>query len=408
VSFTEIADRSASPIVEELAACPSCHVDGLDVFHEQESIPVHSCRLVETREDALSFPRGRLRLALCRECGFITNVAYEPCLQDYGLAYEETQGFSPTFQEFARALAVQWIERYDLRGKRVLEIGCGKGEFLSLVCELGENAGVGIDPAFVETRLRSAAAERMSFIRDVYDERYAHIEADAIVCRHTIEHIAPVAAFLALIRRTIGERSETAVLFDLPDARRVFREPAFWDIYYEHCSYFTAGSLARLFRHTGFRVVALERAYDDQYLVIEAFPATHDGSRPLPLEESPEELAEDVSRFRRRFAQTTIHWRDLLGAARADGRRTAVWGAGSKGVAFLTTLALGDEIGYAIDINPYKQGKFLAGTGHAVVGPAHLTIEPPDLVVAMNEIYLPEIRRELDARGLRQTQLVAV
>jgi SAM-dependent methyltransferase len=408
VSSTEIANRSASPIVEELAACPCCHSDGLDVFHEQASIPVHSCRLVETREDALSFPRGSLRLALCHECGFIANVAYESRLQDYGLDYEETQGFSPTFQEFARALAVQWIERYDLREKRILEIGCGKGEFLALLCELGENAGVGIDPAFVETRLTSTAAERMSFIRDLYDERYADLEADAIVCRHTIEHIAPVADFLALIRRTIGERTEIAVLFDLPDARRIFREPAFWDVYYEHCSYFTAGSLARLFRRSGFRVIALERAYDDQYLVLEAVPGSDDGSRPLSLEESPQELAEDVARFRRSFAETTTRWRDLLSAARADGGRTAIWGAGSKGVSFLTTLAMGDEVAYAVDINPYKQGMFLAGTGHAVVGPAHMTEEPPDLVVAMNSIYLREIRAELDTRGLHATELRGV
>ena len=39
------------------------------------------------------------------------------------------------------------IRRYDLRGKEVIEIGCGKGEFLSLLCEVGDNRGVGFDPA---------------------------------------------------------------------------------------------------------------------------------------------------------------------------------------------------------------------------------------------------------------------
>ena len=42
------------------------------------------------------------------------------------------------------------------------------------------------------------------------------------------------------------------VFFELPDTERVLTEAAFWDIYYEHCSYFTPGSLARLFRRTGF------------------------------------------------------------------------------------------------------------------------------------------------------------
>ena len=95
-------------------------------------------------------------------------------------------------------------------------------------------------------------------------------------------------------------------------------------------------------------------------------------------------------------------------ALSADGRRAAIWGAGSKGVSFLTTLDLGEEIAYAVDINPFKQRKFLAGTGHAVVGPAHLVEEPADLVVAMNSIYLPEIRAQLDGLGLQATELLGV
>jgi SAM-dependent methyltransferase len=390
----------------DLAACPACASSDLRVFHEQESVPVHSCRLVETREEALSFPRGTLRLAFCGGCGFITNVAYDPSLQDYGVAYEETQGFSPRFVEFARELALRWIERYDLRGKDVLELGCGKGEFLALMCELGPNRGIGIDPAFVPERLESEAAARMRFIADLYDERYAHLAADAVICRHTLEHIAPVGEFMSLVRRTIGER-DAVVLFDLPDVVRVLREGAFWDVYYEHCSYFSAGSLGSLFRRSGFDVLDLCLDYGGQYLVVDARPGSGAGA-PLPVEESPEQLAADVARFRRQFAETAERWRGVLAGAHDEGRRIAVWGAGSKAVAFLTTLAGGDEVAYAVDVNPYKRGKYLAGTGHAVLGPSDLERDPPDLVVAMNEIYLEEIRATLDRTGLSRTHLVAV
>ena len=389
-------------------ACPSCGSARLQPFHEQDAVPVHSCRIVDTLEEALAFPRGELRLAFCHACGFITNTAFDSSLQDYGVAYEETQGFSPTFRAFARDLALRWIDRRDLRGKHLLEIGSGKGEFLTLMCELGDNRGTGIDPAFVAERLESEAAGRMTFIRDLYDERYAHLRADAVICRHTIEHIAPVGEFLALIRRTIGDRRDTAVLFDLPDVLRVLREPAFWDVYYEHCSYFSAGSLARLFRRSGFRVVALERDYDDQYLVLDAFPGDDDGSSPLPLEETPEELFADVAAFRRSFLETTGRWRNLLTEARADGRRTAIWGAGSKGVAFLTAVGAEADVSYAVDVNPYKQGKFLAGSGLRVLSPADLVAEPPDVVVAMNRVYLDEIRHDLDILGLERTTLLGV
>ena len=69
-----------------------------------------------------------------------------------------------------------------------------------------------------------------------------------MLCRHTLEHIAPTGRFLRTIRNVIGDRSDTVVLFELPDAVRILREGAFWDINYEHCSYFSPGSLSRLFR----------------------------------------------------------------------------------------------------------------------------------------------------------------
>jgi len=55
---------------------------------------------------------------------------------------------------------------------------------------------------------------------------------------------------------------------------------------------------------------------------------------------------------------------------------------------------------YAVDINPFKQGMFMAGTGQEVVGPDFLRDYDPDLVVAMNSIYLAEIRSELDRIGV--------
>jgi hypothetical protein len=408
VSDPHVADVAVLPSPMPPAACASCGSSALSVFYEQDSVPAHSCRLVETREEALAFPSGTLRLAFCSTCGFIMNTAYDPTLQDYGIAYEETQGFSQHFRDFARSLALRWIERYDLRDRDVLEIGCGKGEFLALLCELGPNRGTGIDPAFVDERLESTATARMTFLRELYGERHASVPAHAIVCRHTLEHIAPVAQFLGLIRRTIRDRKDCVVLFDLPDVVRVLRETAFWDVYYEHCSYFSPGSLARLFRRSGFEVLALERDYDNQYIVLEARAGDGRRARRLPLEESVPELAADVELFRDTFASTTRRWRERIALARADGRRIAIWGAGSKGVAFLRALGGDDKITHAIDINPYKAGKYLPGTAHVVVGPEALPSAPPDLVIAMNAVYVGEIRERLGALGLGEAEVVSV
>jgi SAM-dependent methyltransferase len=380
----------------DLTACPACDSTALRAFHTQDNIPVNSCLLVDDHQQAVTFPRGDLRLAFCTACGFVFNTRFDSTKSTYSGDYEETQGFSPRFREFATELAQKWIDRHDIHGKDIVEIGCGKGEFLALMCELGGNRGVGIDPSAHVDRLQTTADVRL--IPDFYTEEYAGLPADVVICRHTLEHIAPVGDFMRRVRAVIGDRTDTVVLFELPDVLRVLQEVGFWDIYYEHCSYFSLGSLARLFRSTGFEVVRLELDYDDQYLLIEARPATIPVQQdPLPAEDDLGAMAAAVDSFETEFAAMLQQWRADLVATAQSGDRTVIWGGGSKGVAYLTTLGVETEVEYAVDINPYKQGKFLAGTGQQVVAPEFLKDYQPGVVIAMNPVYTQEIQRDLDA-----------
>ena len=81
------------------------------------------------------FPCGEIDLAFCQACGFIQNRRYDPSLQAYSPAYEETQFFSPRFRQFLAELCDDQVSRHRLDGKTLLEIGCGKGEFLAAMCE---------------------------------------------------------------------------------------------------------------------------------------------------------------------------------------------------------------------------------------------------------------------------------
>ena len=55
---------------------------------------------------------------------------------------------------------------------------------------------------------------------------------------------------------------------------------------------------------------------------------------------------------------------------------------------------------YVVDINPYKHGKYLAGTGQRIVAPEFLREYQPHVVIAMNPIYGAEIQRDLDRLGV--------
>ncbi len=369
------------------------------VFYSIEDIPVHSVLLLPTRKEAMAYPKDRIALGFCRSCGFIRNTAFDARLLHYSHRYEKNQVFSGTFKTFQRNVVMHLIQRYALHGKKVLEIGFGKSEFLRLLCELGGNQEIGIDPSYVPTRYAVPTRVSVEFVNDFYSEKYAGSDADFMCCVMTLEHISAVSDFLRKVRLSIGHR-HTLVFFQVRDASRILKELAFWDIYYDRCSYFSAGSLGGLFRTCGFELLDLYRSYGDQYLMIEACPSGAPFHSVSRLEERPEDLTEDVARFSFDVLKKILLWRRYLNRLSSKGRRVVLWGAGSKAVAFLTTLKIVREVQYVVDTNASKQGTFIAGTGQQVVGPDFLRSYKPDVVIAMNRLYLKEVRKDLDQAGL--------
>lgn len=381
--------------------CPSCHAPGLETVYEVEGIPVHSCILVPSREEALRFPTGDLALGWCRDCGFATNQLFDIGMNDYNPEYEEVQTFSPTFNDFSSSLIERLIEKDHLQGKSVVEIGCGKGEFLLELCERGGNRGFGIDPSFRPGRGQWDPKSAVQFFTELYDaKKHGALEADAIICRHTLEHIHETKIFMETVRASIGDRRDVLVFFELPDQERVYEERAFWDIYYEHCSYFTNGSLERLFLSTGFEVTNSWKGFGDQYLLIEAKPRDKSEQSSFHVKEDLAESADRVHDFATDIRNVVDGWRDRFRQWHSEGKKTFIWGAGSKGVSFLTTLGLHDEVVAAVDVNPHKRGFFMPGTAHEVIAPEQLVDSGPDIIVVMNPIYVEEIRTQLAGLGL--------
>jgi hypothetical protein len=372
----------------------------MEIFHKVHRVPVHSVLLMPTLEVAISYPKRDMALAFCADCGFISNTVFDPTVHEYSTEYEETQSFSGTFRSFHSKLAASLIAKYDLHGKTIVEIGCGKGDFLTLLCERGPNRGIGFDPAFVSDRNPARQGTDVTFIQDFYSEKYAHIQADFFCCKMTLEHIPETAQFVHTVRRAIGDSPDTIVFFQVPDVIRVLQDCAFWDIYYEHCSYFCAGSLSRVFREAGFQVLETWTDYDDQYLMITARPSLGIPESNRAEREAPALVSGAIKDFLKQQSARVLYWRQQLRDMQHKGQRAVVWGSGSKGVAFLTCLDLNGAIEYVVDINPYRQGKFMAGTGQEIVAPEFLRQYQPDVAIVMNPIYQAEIREDLQRMGL--------
>ncbi len=392
----------------------------------------------------MNAPRGDLKLGFCHECGHIYNYVFNPKLMIYTQAYENSLHFSPRFQHYAEELANDLISRYNLHDKTIIEIGCGKGDFLKLMCDLGGNRGFGFDATYEPELGGTADQERFTVIQDFYSEKYSLYNADFICCRHVLEHVEFPNDFLNNIRIAIGNQLHAVMYFEVPNALWTLRDLGVWDLIYEHCSYFTPDSLAYLFSTSGFEVIRLEEQFGRQFLGIELKPKIHLVERDSRLaqraerDRSPVQLAQS---FGENYRAKVQGWKKHFEQFQREGKRVVVWGGGSKGVTFLNVLkqhacvpertsacrhadlpaqrvesSTGDTqvydlveagVEYMVDINPRKQDMYVAGAGQKVVGPKFLREYKPDVVIVMNPIYQEEIQRMLKAENLTPAFLTA-
>jgi SAM-dependent methyltransferase len=386
------------------AQCPVCHAEGGHGFFQSSAVPVTIGVQWPSQEAARDCAKGDIRLVCCPGCGFIWNSVFDAGRLDYSVAYDNSLDHSEVFRSYARALAERLIRTYDVRHKRVLELGCGKGRFLALLCEWGDNHGVGFDPSFDIHQVESPARHRMSAVQDYYGPRYSGYHGDLICCRHVLEHIPHPAEFIQTVRCTVEDQLSTVLYFEVPNVRFILEQQSIWDIIYEHCNYFGCESLEYLFHHNGFEILRSEPDYNHQFLTLDARPSS---SNKATGGADTEAILNATERFAEAVRSRLDHWHTRLADWRRRHRRAVIWGAGAKAVSFLNMLNVLGEIPYVVDLNPNKQGKFIAGTAQQIVPPEFLRTYQPEAVVLMNAIYRREVEKHLKQLGLSPELITA-
>lgn len=387
--------------------CPACSSPNTTTFFSVPRAPVFCNILCHSREQALKTTRGQIKLAYCNACGLVFNEAFDESLVKYAGQYENALHFSPHFRQYAEDLAKELITSYSLRNKRIVELGCGDGSFLSTLCRLGPNKGFGFDPAFDPARA-GAIDPNVSIVQKLYSPETAGEPADFVCCRHVLEHISSPLSFVKHVRNTVGNRPGTVVFFEVPDVSWTLEQLGIWDVIYEHCLYLSRASIRRLFAGAGFEVLSTSSVYSGQFLTIRARPAaipTRFDTTPVPDDVHFRRLVDTFGGSQRAKVQ---EWRTRLTDLARRGKHAVLWGAGSKGVTFLNTLDTdAAAVRAVVDVNPRKQGRYIVGTGQQIIGPESLGAIGPQVVIVMNPVYKSEIAAQLEALRIDAEVLIA-
>lgn len=344
------------------------------VIFKQEIVPIFQNKIYESENDAFRAPRGSVELVQSQQSGFVFNKVFEPSRMEYDLNYQNEQGISDYFKGHLNVV-LELLSSFDLHEKKIVEIGCGKGVFFEMMLKAGWDCW-GFDPTYEGTNRR--------IVKNYFTEENNSINADVIIMRHTLEHIPNPFSFLHTIAKANNYRGFLFV--EVPTFDWIFEKRAFWDVFYEHCNYFNEQSLSVMFNDaiTG-------SFFGGQYIYMWANLA----QLKTTIGPIPHFTPFDGTVFR-----TKLEYFKHFLQTHSD---IAVWGAGAKGSTFLNLLDKEKKhIKYVIDINPAKQNKFIACTGHKIYSPLFLDESPVKNILVMNENYLEEIR---NAIGFRKTNI---
>jgi SAM-dependent methyltransferase len=374
----------------QVAACPVCENATDDFFHLPR-LPADIGVLCDSAESARVATMGEVTLAHCAHCDFIFNRTFQPQRLHLVPGYEVQLVHSGVFREFLEGVAERLIGKYQLHGKRLLDVGCGAGHFLRLLCEGGGNHGVGVDPTVPNEAAVKLSAGEMRFVRSLFDEQASRRLGDFefATCQSVLENVPNPVRFLFAVRRCLLNRRGYAY-FEVFNARRAFAAGEVWSITYEQCNYYSLDSFHQAIRRAGFFTTEAGTCFGDgQYLYVEG-AAVRPPSAPLPPAAGQHPAS--ITQFAELHAQRLAYWQERIASLRAAGHKAAVWGTGGKGVCFLNTVGASDVFAWAVDINPDRQNRYVPGSGQPIVSPAQLPVLRPDAIVITNPLYESEIR----------------
>lgn len=403
-----------------LTSCPACHGPAADPFFQVKGLPVHGTAVLPDPGQARAVPVGDQVLVLCEQCGMVFNRDFDESLLDYTGEHEESQHHSPRFAAYAAEITGDWVRRFDLAGRHVVEVGCGSGDFAAELLGAGVGRVTGIDPHFGPERVRPDLAGRLEAVPEWFAAEQVPPGTAALVCRHTLEHIPALSVFGAELAAGMRRGGASTLLVEVPDLGRILSEGAFWDLQYEHCSYFTPATMTGFLSGLGFDAPAVRTTYADQYVVAEARLGSSAGGAPTLAAAELDALRAACRDFADRVTDQVRGWRDWLSERAAAGDEVVVWGGGAKGLTFLNVVEGGAAGGTAggtagpgavravVDINPGLQGHYMGGLGLPIRAPEDLTGAPPRSVLLMNPVYRGEVRSTLDGLGMGSTELLTM
>ncbi len=348
-----------------------------------------------------------LRVLVCQTCWLVQT-------EDFAQADELFDADYAYFSSFSR-LWLEHAERYVAEVSLDLSLGQD-----SLVVEVAANDGyllqffkaraipcIGIEPT--SSTAAAARTKGIAVIEDFFGTRLAEElrargnQADLTVANNVLAHVPDINDFVKGF--SILLKPNGVATFEFPHLLNLIDENQFDTIYHEHFSYLSLISVTRIFEANGLSVFDVQE-HPTHGGSLRLFAQRSDtGSRPKKLSVDAmlkREIAAGMeslgyyARLKENAERVKFDFLAFLLRARRDGLAVAGYGAAAKGNTLINFAGIRpDLIGFVVDRNPAKQGKYLPGSRIPILGEDQLRVQKPHYVVILPWNLKYEITEQL-------------
>lgn len=348
-----------------------CRVCGAEFFKEPLLQYTNMPKAAQNFPDASALLQEtgvNLEVCQCTGCGLV-QLSNQPV--PYYREVIRAAAVSEVVKDFKTRQFADFIQKYSLCRKKILEIGCGRGEFLSLLATLDVEA-YGIE--YSESAVVECVINGLNVSRGYPDKdtgKLANGPFDGFVLLMFLEHMPDPN--LAL--RTIHENLANGAigLVEVPNFDLVLRNKLFSEFIGDHLLYFTKETLHSTLQLNGFDVLEFSKIRDDY--VMSMIVKKRERLDVSLFYDYQEKIKKNITTYLNRF----------------QAKRVAIWGAGHQALAIIALTRISGKIRYVVDSAPFKQGKFTPATHVPVVPPAKLNSDPVDAVIIMAASYSDEV-----------------
>ena len=283
-------------------------------------------------------------------------------------------GLSEATINFRRAEFKKLVDTYQLKGKSVLEIGCGQGLVLDILKE------VGLAPIGLEAGKTKNSEIVSGYITEMNNDTLF----SSFVCLNYLEHLPKIDTVIKKIYSITTE--DTIGYITVPNLNYLLSN-CLYEFVADHISYFTQDTLAFAFAKNGFAILENYLINNDNDIVLIV-------TKKIPLELDYSSVEKIIDKLQKNISSFT-----------KDGKKVAIWGAGHRTLAL---LALGNITGvsYIVDDCESKQNKLSPLTHIPIVSSRKLLEEPIDfLIVMVPGIYPKDVLKKVEDMKLKFTTI---